>query len=210
MKALKIALLGATVLISGSFAANAADVYGRASMKDAPEYIPSISWTGFYLGVHGGGAFSDGAELSWNGGYDEVEIDNSYLLGGHLGYNMQTSGNLVLGLEGDISHSNADFTSFVGTLRGRVGVAMNSTLLYATGGVAYADWDDAPLDSSVGWVVGAGLEHKLTNNLSVGAESLYYSFEDDYDDRGTVDVERDFVAVRARLTYHFGGRDALK
>ena len=92
---------------------------------------------------------------------------------------------------------------------GRLGYAFGPTLVYATGGAAFIGFDDnvSGSDSDTGWVGGLGIEHKLRENVSIGAEALYYGFEND--DSGSDD--NNFWAARARLTYHFnGGRDALK
>lgn len=211
MKSMKIALLGATFLIGAGFAANAADLGGhRGSLKDEPMYAPAFTWTGFYVGAHLGGTFGD--ELTPdNSEYRTVDIDNGFLAGGHLGYNLQTSGSLVLGIEGDLSASGADYTSYLASIRGRLGVAAGNTLFYGTAGVAFVGWDDDAnddLDATAGWVAGLGVEHKLTHNLSIGVEGLYYSFNDKTYD---VDFDRDLWAVRGRLNYHFGAdRAALK
>lgn len=79
------------------------------------------------------------------------------------------------------------------TLRLRAGYATGNTLLYATGGLAagrvenrfslelselgYAsDWSAS--DTRFGYVVGAGIEHKVSARLSVKAEILGYDLRD--------------------------------
>jgi hypothetical protein len=61
MKSLKAALLGATILAGAGVlsGADAADVYSRGSIKDTGpvDYLPAISWGGFYFGVNAGGLF---------------------------------------------------------------------------------------------------------------------------------------------------------
>lgn len=82
----------------------------------------------------------------------------------------------------------------IGTFRLRAGVSVNKSLLYVTGGVAVStvrnefqvaipglgysspDWSESGL--AWGYAVGAGIEHKLTENLSVKAEGLYIDLED--------------------------------
>ena len=69
-------------------------------------------------------------------------------------------------------------------MRGRAGVAFNGnrTLLYATGGAAWADVDYTAAGASgfsnthFGWVAGGGIEHMLTQNLSARVEYLHYEF----------------------------------
>jgi outer membrane immunogenic protein len=209
VKTLKLALAGATFLVAASAVANAADVYSRGgSTKDAPvDYLPAITWTGFYVGGHAGAFFSGSTEID---GVEQDEEDDSVGLAGvHVGYNWQRPDNIVLGIEGDISFpfDKDDFgADYLATLRGRLGYAFGKSLVYATGGLAYISVDDEDLgdDSDTGFTVGAGFEHKLRDNLSFGVEGAYYAFEDD---SAGEDVESDFWSVRARLTYHFGGHD---
>jgi outer membrane immunogenic protein len=210
MKSMKLALLGATALVAAGAlsTANAADVYARGgSLKDGPvDYMPAITWSGFYFGINAGGAFNANDN---NGGDDD---DDTIFIGGvHLGYNWQRVDNIVLGLEGDVDF--ADDIDYLATIRGRLGYAAGPTLFYATGGVAFLGPDDSNNgfdndddDNLTGWVVGGGIEHKIRENVSVGVEGLYYAFDDDNNDFGG-DDETNFWTVRARLTYHFGRQD---
>jgi outer membrane immunogenic protein len=218
MKSLKLALVGASFLLGAAGAASAADVYQRGGLKDAPEaYYPPISWTGFYAGVHAGGAF--GGEVTI---LDEevTELDSAFTGGGHIGFNWQASQHWVVGIEGSISAltlEGEDFevSDYVASIRGRAGVAFDQNLVYGTAGVAflgYADEADALVedDSAVGFVIGAGWERKIADNISFGVEGLYYNFESD----GVLgdDVETDLFTVTARLNYHLnaGYREPLK
>ena len=71
-------------------------------------------------------------------------------------------------------------------MRGRAGVAFNGnrTLLYATGGAAWADVDYTAAGASgfsnthFGWVAGGGIEHMLTQNVSARVEYLHYDFDE--------------------------------
>ena len=47
---------------------------------------------------------------------------------------------------------------------------------YGTGGYAWADTDSVGDDD--GYFVGAGYEHLITDNFSLGAEALYHEFGD--------------------------------
>ena len=220
----RLALLGATFLAGASAmsTAQAADIYSPApSLKDAPQaYIPAIGWTGFYIGINGGGIFSDQFDFKVDGIKTSADVDNTWLLGAHLGYNWQTGGNVVFGVEGDWDFVGGDRDVKIGgltasqddnwlaTIRGRLGYAMGPALLYATGGVAFLNSDDmAPFDDTVtGWVVGGGVDYKIRPNMSFGVEGLYYAFDDDANDGiDRLSYDRDFWAVRARLSYHFGG-----
>jgi outer membrane immunogenic protein len=82
---------------------------------------------------------------------------------------------------------------WLATFRGRMGMASASgkTLVYLTGGLALGElksnagetfqcpnecFNAALSKIQVGWVVGAGIEHKLNQNWSVFGEFLYYDF----------------------------------
>jgi outer membrane immunogenic protein len=87
-----------------------------------------------------------------------------------------------------------------GTVRGRLGFAVDRVLFYGTGGLAFAeggrgsrgfcdrfgDCDDGD-DWRWGYAVGGGIEYAFTNNLTVKIEGLYVNLEDDDDDRGRGD-----------------------
>jgi len=80
---------------------------------------------------------------------------------------------------------------WLATFRGRMGLAVDDTLVYFTGGLALAELKSSvghPNCDSVkfclnglskvqaGWVAGLGVEHKLTQNWSVFSEFLYHDF----------------------------------
>ena len=220
MRFLQAALLGATFLVGAAAAANAADVYDRkGSFKDAPDaYLPAITWAGFYVGVHAGSNFGD--ELEFHNSNNSLTFDNdsAFLAGVHVGYNWQKSPNWVFGVEAAYSLLNDeidgfDITDYLASVRGRIGYATGSSLLYGTGGVAFLGYsDDVEVDDdlAVGFVIGGGFEHKLSSNLSVGVESLYYNFSSEAGSFSSdAELDRDFWTVQARLNYHFnsGGND---
>jgi outer membrane immunogenic protein len=203
----KTALLGASLLVAGSVAASAADVYERGgSYKDEVAYAPAITWTGFYIGAHAGSTFDSEVEVQGEGSAD---IDDAFIAGVHVGYNWQRPNNVVLGLEGSLSFVDDDFegedvTDYVGTVRGRLGYAFDRTLVYATGGLAVIGYDTDEVDDAVGYVVGAGIEHKITNRISLGLEALYYDVNTDFED---LDVDQNMWSVQARLNFHLGSHD---
>jgi outer membrane immunogenic protein len=211
LKTLKMALLGATFLIGAAGAASAADLGGGGGggYKDGPaDYNPGITWSGFYFGANAGAEFIDIDS-------EDGDEDAVFIGGIHVGYNWQKHGPWVFGIEGDVNFVDDEDTSYLASIRGRLGYAMGPTLLYATGGVAFlgldgGDGSDDDEDAVTGFVVGGGLEHKIRDNVSVGVEGLYYSF--DGEDLGLADEDVDSYTIRARLTYHLGGgyRDSLK
>jgi outer membrane immunogenic protein len=95
----------------------------------------------------------------------------------------------------DPSYSSASASEnidWLASVRGRLGWAFDNILFYATGGVAwtkikdnvslsfpdYPTYDFAAQGSSnkTGVVGGLGFEHRLTQNVSVAAELLWYGF----------------------------------
>ena len=227
MKAFVSALLGANIILAaGTFAAaHAADIYqGGGGTTDEPAYMPAITWTGFYLGAHFGGSFGDGIELNSGDGNPSFSIRNAALAGLHIGYNWHATNNIVLGAEGDYTLGGggdevggAFGTDGIASIRGRLGYALGPTMVYATGGVAVLNWSELQYqlgfdDSVAGWVAGAGVEHKIMRNVSLGLEGLYYAFDDERTVPFTLVYDRDFWAIRARLNYHFasGHEEPLK
>ena len=69
----------------------------------APAYVAQYNWTGFYLGINGGGAWGDS---DWNG-FAVSNSPSGGMIGGTAGYNWQGAGSpWVFGLEGDIDWTN--------------------------------------------------------------------------------------------------------
>ena len=122
-----------------------------ADLSAAPYYrapvpygVPLFTWTGFYLGINGGGAFGSSTwdtagSINTSGG----------LVGGTVGYNYQIS-HFVVGAEADIDWASISGTtttaacpagcktgnSWLSTVRGRVGYAADRFLPFVTGGAA--------------------------------------------------------------------------
>jgi outer membrane immunogenic protein len=219
LKTFKYALVGSAFLFGAVSAASAADVYQRGGgLKDESYAYAPITWTGFYVGANVGATFGDeldvDTELTGNFSFD---IDNALMAGIHIGYNWQTPSNWVYGIEADLGvindeneDLNIDVTDYLATIRGRLGYAFGNSLIYGTAGVAFLGYsedvqDFGSDDTAVGFVAGAGVEHKLSSNFSLGVEGLYYNFSSDGNnlENGDFDIDRDFWAIRARATYHF-------
>jgi outer membrane immunogenic protein len=190
--------------------------------------------TGTLVGLGGGAAAAGAATF---GGTGARGLDNDgFMFGGQIGGNVQF-GMFVAGIEADISYvdigaSNVVTTTglaggngtttfrsdmeYFGTVRGRLGLAFDRVMVYATGGLAYADLGygvdfvaaapgTARLrgdgdDTEFGWTVGGGIEFAITNNLTIKGEYLYYEF-DDVTVRATrtdIAAPADFVDVRFR------------
>ena len=139
-------------LLAATATAIAADLpYWNQMPVKAPAYVPVFTWTGFYIGVNGGGAF--GTSTYNFGGLGSASFNTSGgLAGGTIGFNYQT-GALVWGVEGDGDWSGISGSStclgglstcqtkndWLATARGRLGYAFDRVLPYVTGGAAFGD-----------------------------------------------------------------------
>ena len=221
-----ITLAGVMALVSGS--ANAADMYRAqgGSLKDEPVY--AFNWGGFYLGGHLGAGWGT-ADVSIPNYPSTFGMDGSGFTGGvHGGFNYQT-GSLVLGVEADYSGSNVSGDHLSGgfgaerysieenwrsSVRGRLGVALNRTLVYGTVGVGWVDIDTqyVPLGGGgvrgatlTGLTAGGGVEYALSPNWLVRAEYLYGDYGSErFVHGGPSDVDYRTHELRAGVSYKFG------
>ena len=228
-------LLAAVSLVALSAAAPAlaADLAARPYTK-APAMVAAIyDWSGFYIGINGGGGSShatwDFVGVGREGSHDAT----GGTVGGQIGYRWQ-SGQWVFGVEGqgnwaDFSGDNnsALFASrnrtkidAFGLITGQVGYAWNNVLVYVKGGAAVVS-DKYEISSTAGallastsdtrWggTVGAGLEYGFAPNWSVGVE-YNHIFLSDKDVTfagfaGTERIRQDVDMGLVRLNYKFGG-----
>ncbi len=169
-----------------------------------PPYTPPpiapvpYSWTGIYIGLNAGyAAVTDAQTISGAGvsGSGSTSIPGG--IGGmQVGANYQM-GAFVVGFEADLDGSMAtrstsipgiangnDKIPWIGTFRGRAGIAFDRVLLYATAGGAATQLLSTvnlnPLGGSAGtsntfgaWTAGTGLEVAITDSLSAKVEYLY-------------------------------------
>jgi outer membrane immunogenic protein len=171
----KILTLGIALAALAAVPANAADMPIRGPYKYQPEYAPVFNWTGMYLGVHAGYGFSDDLD-GFTGGFQ-------------LGYNWQFSRNIVFGIEADATATDMNggaaipvHVDYFATARARIGYTWDRTMIYGTGGLAYARVGAFGVhDSDTGWALGAGLEWAYSNAWSLKAEYLYYDIGAGFD-----------------------------
>jgi outer membrane immunogenic protein len=206
--------------------AQAADLSVAPLYKAPPpsEYTQAYNWTGFYLGLNGGGGWGDS---HWQG-IGRADLSGG-MVGGTAGYNWQF-GQAVLGLEGDMDWSHLSGTnnsalcpggscttsdSWLSTVRGRVGYAFDRFLPYVTGGLATGDIRAATpglpggTSTNAGWTVGGGVEVALPGNWSAKAEYLHVdlgAFNCGVDCGGAPNenVSMHDNVFRAGVNYHFG------
>ena len=227
-------LLAAVSLVALSAAAPAlaADLAARPYTK-APAMVAAIyDWSGFYIGINGGGG---SAHATWDlvgFGREGSHDATGGTVGGQIGYRWQ-SGQWVFGVEGqgnwaDFSGSNnsavtglnnrTKIDSF-GLITGQVGYAWNNVLVYAKGGAAVvgSKYDvftaaganvDSASSTRWGGTVGAGLEYGFAPNWSVGVEynHIFLGGKDIAFASGAVDhIKQDVDMGLVRLNYKFGG-----
>ncbi len=208
-------LAAAAIFSAGS--ATAADLYTEIPAIPEIHAPASHDWSGFYAGVHGGGTWGATNAFAYvvdNGSVvgapDDVRFNTrGWLAGIQLGWNKQVE-NVVFGVEGDASWASTtgsvsfyppghplEDPSAIGThkfnwyasIRGRIGLAADRTLLYGTGGVIFGGYK-AQADNvlpggpntasasgvATGWTAGAGVEHALNDNWSIKGEYQYAHF----------------------------------
>ncbi len=235
-----------------SSTAFAADLPRRTEPAPVVQAVPIFTWTGFYVGVNAGYIFDTG-KSSLTGSPALLAtgltpgatrtLGDGFTIGGTIGYNHQI-GNVVFGLEADLNYvdlgrtvafSNGGLTTtlsqdatYLGTVRARLGFAIDRVLIYGTGGLAYGDteasttiatpaalWVGNKSSTRFGYAVGAGLEYAFTNNLSAKVEYLYYDLgKTNYTSPqvagavvpgvfGTTRAENRGQLVRAGINYRF-------
>jgi len=192
MKRLVLAGIGALAVVMTATIANAADLPRQRQMPTkAPAYAPQLyNWTGFYVGINGGGGWGN-SEWSAVTGTSSTDVSGA-VVGGTFGYNWQT-GPAVFGLEGDLDWSSIKGStalapcttncetrnSWLATTRGRIGYAFDRIMPYVTGGAVFGDIKASPAglagdsETRVGWTVGGGAEFALSGRWTAKLEYLY-------------------------------------
>ena len=148
MKRVLAASLVLAALLTAQGAA-AADL-SLAPLYKAPPTTAALpyDWSGFYLGINGGGGWG---RSNWSANNTGFGV-NGGQVGGTFGYNRQF-GNFVFGVEGDVDWSGLNGTgtsagcpggcstseTWLSTVRGRIGYSFDRVMPYATGGLAVGD-----------------------------------------------------------------------
>ncbi|GLK86550.1 outer membrane protein [Ancylobacter defluvii] len=202
---MKALLAGLALAVAVAAPASAADLsYPAPTAYAAP--VPVFTWTGFYLGANAG--------YGW-GEADFSDDTNGFLGGIQAGYNWQFAGSpLVVGIETDLQATNIESPTFsldyFGTVRARLGWAVDQFLIYGTGGFAYGrgNYEVAGLSNkqtNTGWTIGAGGEYAFSPNWSVKAEYLYVDLgTETYDTiAGPLDIGTTANILRLGVNYKF-------
>jgi outer membrane immunogenic protein len=166
----------------GTSSAIAADVVAPA---------PAFDWSGPYIGAFGAYGFGS-SRMTDTAGTTTGDFNVGGMLGGlDLGYNVQ-KGNILWGAEVDGAISGDTGTTlplcgtgcttnlnWLSTARGRIGIAHDKALFYATGGLAVGGLTGnvgttaSGSGTNVGYTIGAGAELAITPNLSAKVQYLY-------------------------------------
>jgi outer membrane immunogenic protein len=198
---MKRSLLTSVSVLALTFAAAAADLPVRRApvVYKAPAAAPVWTWAGFYIGINGGGIWQRAkahvSDPPGNTG-DATVNSSGGTFGGQAGFNWQYQ-QYVYGIEVDGNWADASGSanivasptfafssklSSLATVRGRVGIAMSSTMIYATGGFAAGHVNNqVPVlfggyfnnKTRTGWTAGGGIEHMFAEHWSAKAEALY-------------------------------------
>jgi len=190
--------------------------YSAAAAHPAPTVVPGpfapppayphvrvYDWTGAYAGINGGGAFGYTDWFSGLTGVGGTAHFSGGLIGGTLGYNLQTGEPYVLGVEADLDWaSGVKATTTLaagcvdsagnpapcelkeqsfGTGRLRFGYAFDTILPFVTGGLAYGVLTGETVGqpfgrtpiNNLGWTAGGGVEWAFWDAWRVKVEYLY-------------------------------------
>jgi len=209
---LKVVLLATACGVAFAGTASAADMMLKAPAVAA---IPVSNWTGWYVGALVGvgsstnycqpnAATSDqhgcAAEGRFHTNQAITRSSASAVAGADIGYDWQ-SRYFVYGVAADWtwthmkgsvagrsgSYSYQSKIDWLASFRGRMGLAIDNTMVYVTGGLAlggvknsysvnnFNDLDQGTArKTAVGWVAGVGVEHRFTRNWSIKGEYLHY------------------------------------
>jgi outer membrane immunogenic protein len=219
---------GAILLAGGMSIAAAADL-------PPPVYVPAaqvFSWTGFYIGANAGYGWSNASgTLTTTTGSEPFNFTgNGFVGGAQMGYNWQ-AGPAVFGAEADFQGTtiSGPFTAsagpaisatdkgpWFGTVRARVGYAMDRFMVYATGGGVYGDISMSGTVTPSGsfsssttfwtWTAGVGAEMAFWGCWSGKLEYRYIGTPNRSPAIPTVTALSGTVSsniVRAGINYHF-------
>jgi outer membrane immunogenic protein len=200
-------LVVAVAGISGNSNASAADMQPTPSAYALPPRIPyappAFSWTGFYVGVNLGWAWtriSDTVTITGLATGTVSERGRGFLAGGQAGFNWQIIEPVILGIEADFQGTSENGplnlpgaagaifaatakTLYFGTVRGRIGYAFDRLIFYGTGGTAFGNNTLTGTASNIGsfdnsvtywsWTAGGGIEAALGGRFTAKLEYLY-------------------------------------
>ena len=160
-----------------------------------PAPAPVYNWGGVYFGVNGGYGIGKSDWTPATGISTGNFNVSGYAFGPTVGANLQFDA-FVVGIDGDFDGMGTDGTNstctpvkcetkntWLGTVRGRVGYAVDRLLFYGTAGGAFGNIQANTSGTSFqhkvepGWTAGAGLEVAFADNWTARAEYLFVDLE---------------------------------
>jgi outer membrane immunogenic protein len=190
----RLFVVGAGLLSIVGFpgAASAADLPARTYTKAPPIAAPIYDWSGFYIGINGGGASSrecytitSAAGAAVAPASEGCHNATGGAVGGQVGYRWQSS-NWVFGVEAqgdwaDLKGSNASLTVIVpytnqtkidaiGLFTGQIGYAWNNALWYVKGGAAVTDNSYSSFFSATGVTFNQASDTRWGGAVGTGIE----------------------------------------
>ena len=237
------------LLSTGLVAASGMSGTAYAADLSLKGYEGLPSWAGAYIGANIGVARFNatatqvdpsigyyGACQSYYAGASCATSDTGLAASINAGYDFQ-HGHFVYGVVADWTWTDLDHTQYtqnvgdgyggtydakvdwLASLRGRMGLAVDDTLVYVTGGIAagglrssigYEGATYASLDQAkIGWVGGFGVDHKFDPHWSVKGEFLYYDLgrstaPGSYDGESyATEFTHEILVGQVGLAYHF-------
>ena len=213
-------LLIATAAVAAfSGSAMAADLYVPPAAAAAP-VATSTNWDGPYIGATLGYGWGTATATPAAPAPAVSQAIAGGLVGAQIGYNFHVADQFVLGIQGDIAWLNESGTSaagdkyqtnWSGALLARAGVDIDSVLPYVEAGVAFANASVTPgagpgagvavSNTHTGYLLGAGVEFMLADQLSANIEYRYNNYGSQT--YAGVPVAITDNQIRLGLNYHF-------
>ena len=219
-------LLGAVGAIAMITSASAADLAARPYTKAPVMVAAAYDWSGFYIGLNGGGAWSHkcwdrnsftftlpqvGGVFTNPGGPEGCHDATGGTVGGQIGYRWQAS-SWVFGVEAqgnwaDLTGSNtslffgAPFANrtkidAIGLFTGQIGYSWNAFLLYVKGGAAVVSDKYTGYNTLTGVAFDSASETRWGAAVGIGGE---YAFTPNW----SVAIEYDHLFMGSRdITFY--------
>jgi outer membrane immunogenic protein len=212
MKKLLLGTVGLIALGSGfgMAPASAADLAARPVYTKAPAMIPVLyDWSGFYVGINGGGGWSHNCWDNTTAGGAFVGAEGCHnasggTVGGQIGYRWEAN-SWVFGVEAQgnwaelkgsnvstliPADTNRSKIDAFGLFTGQIGYAWNNVLLYAKGGAAVTDNHNDIYSTATGaFLAGSGDQTRWGGTVGAGLE---YGFAPNW----SVGVEYDHLFMQ--------------
>jgi outer membrane immunogenic protein len=213
-------------LVASLLAAAALNVTAARAQEHRP-------FNGLYFGLHGGNSWQGATGVFDNqnatGNYTNLSgLDvNGGIVGAQLGYNAQWNW-FMLGVEGDASaHVDdnsvlsptgiqlASDSSYLASIRGRMGVVVYDWLFFGTAGVGFSETKFSETTPSLafngtlrqretGAVYGGGIEWQFIHGVTVRGEYLHYNVGN------TTEIPTTFTSATSGDYIRFGDIDVAR